>query len=81
MDANSIYTNIDPEEGVDDCYRKLETHTQKKTVSSNTLKNFILSILKSNVFRFCNTVHIQNKRTEMGTSIAANHANLSMAMF
>ena len=29
MDANSIYTNIDPEEGVDDCYRKLKTHTKK----------------------------------------------------
>ena len=80
MDDNSLYTNIDHEEGADACYKKLEKR-KNKTVPSNTLKNCILLILKSNIFRFCNTFHIQKKGTAMGTPMAANYANLFMDMF
>ena len=80
MDVNSLYTNIDHEEGADACYKKLETR-KNKTVPSNTLKNCILLILKSNNFRFCNTFHMQRKATAMGIPMAANYANLFMDMF
>ena len=75
MGVNSLYTNIDHEEGTYACYKNLETR-KNKTVSSNTSKNCILLILKSNIFRFCNTFHIQKKGTAMGTPMAANYANL-----
>ena len=80
MDVNSLYTNIDHEEGADACYKKLGAR-KNKTVSSNTLKNCILLILKSNIFWFCNTFHIQKKGTAMATPMAANYANLFMDMF
>ena len=60
MGVNSLYTNIDHEEGAYACYKKLETR-KNKTVPSNTLKNCVLLILKSNIFRFCNTFHIQKR--------------------
>ena len=49
IDVNSLYDNIDHEEGAVASYRKLETH-KNKTVPSKTLKNCILLILKSNIF-------------------------------
>ena len=57
MDVNSLYNNIDDEEGPDACYKKLETR-KNKTSPSNTLKNCILLILKPNILWFCNTFHI-----------------------
>ena len=60
MDVNSAYTNIDHEEGADACCKKIETR-KNKTVPSNTLKNCILLILKSNIFRLGNTFHIQKR--------------------
>ena len=80
MDVNSIYTNIDHKEGADTYYKKLET-TKNKTVPSNTLKNCILLILKSDIFRLCNTFYIQKKGTAMGTPMAANYANLFIDIF
>ena len=80
MDVNSLYTNIDHKEGTDACYKKLKTR-KNNTVQSNTLKSCILLILKSNIFRFCNTFHIQKKVTAIGTPIAHNYANLFMDMF
>ena len=80
MDINNLCTNIDHKESADACYKKLET-CKNKTVSSNTLKNCILLILKCNIFRFCNTFHIQKKGTAMGSPMAANYADLFMDMF
>ena len=59
VDINSLYTNIDHEEGVG-LHKKLETR-KNKTVPSNTLKSCILLILKFNIFCFCNTFHIQKR--------------------
>ena len=80
MDVNSLYTNIDHKEGTDACYKKLKTR-KNNTVQSNTLKSCILLILKSDIFRFCNTFHIQKKGTAIGTPMAHNYANLFMDMF
>ena len=60
--------------------KKLETR-QNKTVPSNTLKNYILLIRKSNIFQFCNTFHIPKKVTAMDTLMAANYANLFIEMY
>ena len=54
---------------------------KNKTVPSNTLKNCILLILKSNIFQFFNTFDVQKKGTAMGTTMAANYAELSTDMF
>ena len=78
MDVNSLYTNIDHKEGTDACYKKLETQ-KNKTIPSNTLKNCILSIVKSNIFQFCNTFHIQ-KGESNGYPMTANYAKLLMLM-
>ena len=80
MDVNSLYTNIDYDEGADACYRNLETH-KNKTLPSSTFKNCILLSLKSNIFQFCNTFHIQKMGTTIGTAMPANYANLFMDMF
>ena len=64
MDVNSLYTNIDHKEGTDACYKKLKTR-KNNTVQSNTLKSCILLILKSNIFRFCNTFHIQKRLQQL----------------
>ena len=60
MDVNSLYTNIGHEEVASACYKKLEPRA-KKTVPSNSLKNCILLILKSNIFWFCNTFDKQKR--------------------
>ena len=80
MDVSSLYTNIDHEEGAQACYEKLETRLNK-TVPSTTLKNLILLILKSNIFRFGNNFYHQIKGTAMGTPMAPNYANLFMDKF
>ena len=80
MDVNSLYTNIDHEQGAAACCKKLET-CKNKTVLSNTLMNCVLLILKCNIFGFCNTFHIQEKGIAMGGPMAANYANLFKVMF
>ena len=72
MDVKSLYTNIEHEEGNVACYKKLETR-QNKTVPSNTLKNYILLILKSNIFQFCNTFHIQKRGHQLWLLIMQSH--------
>ena len=65
MDVNNLCTNIDHKESADACYKNIGT-CKNKTVPSNTLKNCILLILKSSIFRFCNTFHIQKKGDSNG---------------
>ena len=75
MDVGSLYTNIDHEEGASACYNALEKWTNKR-VPSSLLRRLILLVLKSNFFRFNNTLHQQIKGTAMGTPTAVNYANL-----
>ena len=80
MDVSSLYTNIDHNEGAEACYVKLEER-KNKTITSVVLKSLILLVLKSNAFRFGNTVYHQLMGTAMGTPMAPNYANLFMTKF
>ena len=53
MSVWSLYANSDHEEGAEACFKKLEERKNKSTPSI-VIKNFILMILKSNIFRFGN---------------------------
>ena len=53
MDASSLNTNIDHEEGAETCSKKLEER-KNKCITSIVIKNLILMILKSGAFRFGN---------------------------
>jgi hypothetical protein len=75
MDVASLYTNIDHEEGAQACFEKLKRRKNKK-ISPNLLKKLISLVLKSNVFRFNNTLYKQIKGTAMGTPMAVNYANI-----
>ena len=78
MDVNSLYTNIDQEEGSDACYKKLETH-KNKSAPSKTLKDCILLILKSNISVLWYSS--STKKGDMGSPVATNYVNLFMRIF
>ena len=78
MDVNSLYTNIDQEEGSDACYKKLETH-KNKSAPSKTLKDCILLILKSNISVLWYSS--STKKGDMGSPMATNYVNLFMGIF
>ena len=80
MDVNSLYADIDYEGEANACCKKLEIR-KNKTVLLSTLKSFILLILKSIFFRFCNIFYLQKKGTVIGIPMATNYATLSMNMF
>lgn len=80
MDVSSLYTNIDHLEGAEACYEALEKR-KNKTVPSILLKKLILIVLKSNVFRFGETLFKQIMGTAMGTPMAPNYANLFLDKF
>ena len=80
MDVSSLYTNINHEEGAQACFEKLQQRKNKR-IPSLLLKNLILIVLKSNVFRFGNSIYQQIKGTAMGTPMAPNYANLFMDKF
>ena len=80
MDVSSLYTNINHEEGAQACFEKLQQRKNKR-IPSLLLKNLILIVLKSNVFRFGNCIYQQIKGTAMGTPMAPNYANLFMDKF
>ena len=78
MDVNSLYTNIDQEEGSDACYKKLETH-KNKSAPWKTLKDCILLILKSNISVLWYSS--STKKGDMGSPVATNYVNLFMRIF
>ena len=80
MDVNSLYTNIDHEEGAQACYEKLEQR-KNKNFPSIVIKELILIVLRSNVFRFCYSFYHQIKGTAMGTPMAPNYSNIFMDKF
>ena len=80
MDVASLYTNIGHREGAEACFQKLETR-KNKDIPSSLLKDLILTVLQSNVFRFGNHLYKQIKGTAMGTPMAPNYANLFMTVF
>ena len=77
---NSLYTNIDHNEGAAACFEKLETRKCKQ-IPSIVIKRLILLILESNVFKFSTKLFLQVMGTAMGTPMACNYANLFMNKF
>ena len=78
--GSSLYTNIDHEECAEACFKKLEKR-KNKSIPSIVIKNLILTILKSNAFRFGNEYYRQITGTAMGTPMAPNYARLFMDNF
>ena len=80
MDVRSLYTNINHEEGAEACFQKLENR-KNKTIPSSLLKTLIIFVLKSNAFKFGNSIYRQIMGTAMGTPMAPNYANRFMDNF
>ena len=80
MDITSLYTNIDHDEGANACFEMLEKRMNRK-ISSSLLKNLILLVLRSNVFRYSEKLYKQIKGTAMGTPMAVNYANIFLDKF
>ena len=80
MDVNSLYPNINQEEGVNACHEYLERRSEK-SVSSKVLCKLILLVLKCSTLIFKNRYFHQICGTVMGTPLAVNFANLFMAKF
>ena len=58
VDASSLFTNIDHEEGAEVCFKKLEER-KNKSITSIVIKNLILIILKWNAFQFAHEYYRQ----------------------
>ena len=80
MDVNSLYPNIDHDEGTAVCFEALEKRSNK-TIPSKLISDLILFILKSNTLSFKGQYFHQIKGIAMGTLMAVNFANLFMSKF
>ena len=80
LDVESLYPNIDPEEGAKACEYYLKQRNDQSIVTK-VLKHLILLILRINTMLFCGRYFHQTKRTAMGTPIAVNYANCFMRHF
>ena len=80
MDVESLYPNIDHEEGISACEKFLNLRKNQKFPTSRICR-LIGLILSSNTLRFISRFFHQVKGTAMGTPMAVNFANLFMAKF
>ena len=80
LDVNSLYPNIDQQEGAKACFDFLERR-RDKSFSSSLIQNLITLVLKCNTLIFDNRFFHQIKGTAMGTPMAVNFANLFMGKF
>ena len=80
LDVNSLYPNIEQQEGADACEEFLETRGTK-SIPSNIIKSLILLVLRSHTLNFLGRFFHQVKGTAMETPMAVNFANLFMSKF
>ena len=80
MDVNSLYPNIDHEEGAEACYEYLLQYDISPLMSKLLLR-LIYLVLKCNTLSFGSRFFHQIKGTAMGTPMAVNFANLFMTKF
>ena len=78
MDVESLYPNIDQEEGAAACEHYLNLR-KVITIPTLLLKKLISVILKCNTMLFNSKFYHQIKGTAMGTAMAVNFANLFMS--
>ncbi len=81
MDATSLYTNINHDEGMNATKGFLNNRPTDTKPSTDFLMNLINFILTCNCFRFKDNFYLQQKGTAMGTRMAPSYANLFMANF
>ena len=80
LDVNSLYPNINQEEGAQACFEFLELRNNK-SFPSLVVKRLILLVLQCNTLMFRNRFFHQTSGTAMGTPMAVNFANLFMGKF
>ena len=84
-DATSMYTNIDPGEGVDVLVKylmKYNNETQKGgIVHIEFMKELISLVMNNNVFQFGDSYWLQEIGTAMGTPCACIYATIFFAWF
>ena len=80
MDVNSLFRNIDHEEGAEACYKYLVQYDISALLSKFLLRLFCL-VLKCNNLSFSSRFFHQIEGTTMGTPMAVNFANLFITKF
>ena len=80
--AQTLYTNIPHNEGIDACRHFLNTRDRNASpISTETLCDLIRMILTMNNFSFNEKHYLQTHGTTMGTRMAPSYANLFLAKF
>ena len=82
-DAKSMYTNIDPEEGIDTIERYINTfsHELKGHFPRKLIMKLLKLVMTTSVFQFGNTWWQQMIGTAMGTPCACSYATLFFAYY
>jgi hypothetical protein len=82
-DATSMYTNIDPDEGIEvlKCYLNEYNKEIKETVNVQFICKLLEIVMRNNIFQFGSTWWLQEVGTAMGTPCACIYATLFFAWF
>ena len=82
-DATSMYTNIDPDEGLRTLKKYINTYKDeiKGTINSELICDMTELVMRNNVFQFGNTWWHQQVGTAMGTPCACIYATIFFAWF
>ena len=82
-DAEAMYTNIDPEDGIEVVYKYMQAfkHEVKEFVPIPLLIKLLALIMMNNVFAFGNTYWKQLIGTAMGTPCAVNYTTIYFGWF
>jgi len=75
-DINSLYTNIDQEEGASTVTNNLYQSKYKPKLEKTSFKTILRHVLINNIFEFNEKYYIQKYGTAMGTIMAPNYANI-----
>jgi len=83
-DATSMYTNIDPKEGISTLkkyFDEFDNECINENIQTDLLLELTALVMKTNVFQFGNTWWQQKIGTAMGTPCACIYATLFFAFF
>ena len=82
-DATSMYTNIDPDEGINVLRKYITTYKSevKETVNTELICDLTKLVMNTNIFKFGDTWWHQQIGTAMGTPCACIYATIFVAWF
>ena len=82
-DAESMYSNIDTDHGLETIEKWLTLHKQNlpDNYPTETVIHGLAIVMKNNVFAFGNTYWLQLRGTAMGTSVACMYATVYYSCF